>query len=63
MPPVLKNARVTKKAKPVKKKITRAAKQAESDTAGEDATSMKSILTALTVVLATLYKNQMTKAG
>ena len=45
---------MTKKAKTVKKKNTRAAKQAETDTAGEDATSMKSILTALTTVLTTL---------
>ena len=54
MPPVIKNDRVTKKTRPVKKKITRAAKQAESDTADEDATYTKSILTALTAVVATL---------
>ena len=54
MTPVTKNARVTKKARPVKKKITRAVNQAESETAGEDDTSMKSVLTALTAVLTIL---------
>ena len=54
MPHATKNARVTKKAKPVKKKITRAAKQAKSETDGEDATSMKSVRTALKAVLSTL---------
>ena len=52
-PPVTKNATVTKNTRPVKK-ITRAAKQAELENAGEDATSMKSVLTAPTAVLTTL---------
>ena len=57
MAPITKIARVRKKAKPLKKN-TRAAKQAESETACEEVTSMKSILTALTAVLTTLTQKQ-----
>ena len=44
--------------KPAKKRTTRTAKQAESDTLEENAMSMKSILTMLTAVLSTLTHNQ-----
>ena len=58
MLPITKNARVAKKAMPAKKKTTRALKQAESETAGENASCMKSILTTLTAVLSILTQNQ-----
>ena len=58
MRPVNKNARVAKNIKPAKKKTTRASKQAESETAGENASSMKSILTTLTAVLSSLTRTR-----
>ena len=58
MPPVTTNARVAKKAMLSKKKIIRVSKQATLETAGENASSMKSILTTLTAVLSSLTHNQ-----
>ena len=58
MPPITKDARVAKKAKPVTKRTTRTAKQAKKDTPEDDVTSMKSILATLMAVMSNLTHNQ-----